>query len=30
MRARSNFGMMAKKTGEVNMEEGQIRWPTGL
>jgi hypothetical protein len=20
--------MMAKKAGEVNMEEGQIRWPT--
>jgi hypothetical protein len=25
--ARSNFGMMAKKRGDVNMEEGQIRWP---
>jgi hypothetical protein len=21
--------MMAKKTGEVNMEEGQIGWPNG-
>lgn len=21
--------MMAKKAGEVNMEEGQIRWPKG-
>jgi len=21
--------MMAKKTGEVNMEEGQISWPNG-
>jgi hypothetical protein len=32
--ARPNFGMMAKKISEVNMEEGQmeegqIRWPTG-
>jgi hypothetical protein len=24
-----NSGMMAKKAGEVNMEEGQIRWPKG-
>ncbi len=24
-----NSGMMAKKAGEVNMEEGQIRWPNG-
>lgn len=24
-----NSGMMAKKAGEVNMEEGQIRWPVG-
>jgi hypothetical protein len=27
--ARWNSGMMAKKAGEVNMEEGQIRWPNG-
>jgi hypothetical protein len=24
-----NSGMMAKKPGQVNMEEGQIRWPMG-
>jgi len=29
MQARRNAGMMAKKTGEVNMEEGQRRWPNG-
>jgi hypothetical protein len=29
MRARSIFGMMAKKEVEVNMEEGQMRWPNG-
>jgi len=27
--ARWNSGMMAKKAGEVNMEEGQICWPQG-
>jgi len=29
MRACRNSGMMAKKTGGVNMEKGQIRWPDG-
>jgi hypothetical protein len=24
-----NSGMMAKKTGGVNMEKGQMRWPDG-
>jgi len=24
-----NAGMMAKKAGEVNMQEGQICWPNG-
>jgi hypothetical protein len=28
-RAPWNSGMMAKKPDQVNMEEGQIRWPTG-
>jgi hypothetical protein len=28
-RARWNSGMMAKKADEVNMQEGQMRWPTG-
>jgi len=29
MRACWNSRMMAKKTGGVNMEKGQIRWPDG-